>query len=171
MTAHGVTDRDLAALTYLAGRLREETYGCGTWDQRGLEVKVAEFRNQNLAVTVEQILRHATDPEAKTPGALHRKFSPPTPSERGPMKRGNPTVGDPDECKLHGGQWADNCAGCNTEGITAYHDREPDPHANPPHADASLARALLAQTRGGLCDCGVRRGACPQHRDEPEETP
>lgn len=157
-------DRDLAALTYLAGRLRSETYGCGAWDQRGLEVKVAEFKGMQLAVVVEQILRHATDPEAKTPGALHRKFSPPTPSEKAPTKRGNPHRDQ--ECSHHPGQWPDNCAGCKTESIAAYYD-EPD-QDRPTSADASLARALLAQARAQTCPCGIRRELCAAHRDAEE---
>jgi hypothetical protein len=165
MTGHGVTNRDLAALTYLAGRLREETYGCGAWDQRGLEVKVAEFKNQNLAIVVEQILRHATDLEAKTPGALHRKFSPPMPSEREPMKRGNPKVGDEGECRQHPGQWADNCGGCATKKLPAYHEHEPLPRA-PSHADASYARAMTAAAITPA-DCYIcQRGRmCPVHRE------
>jgi hypothetical protein len=31
--------------------------------------------------------------------------------------------------------------------------------------DAALARALLAQTRAGLCGCGVRVATCPSHRE------
>jgi len=48
-----------------------------------------------------------------------------------------------------------------------------------PDADspAALARALLAQTRAGLCGCGVRVETCPSHREaavaveSPEEAP
>lgn len=47
-------------------------------------------------------------------------------------------------------------------------DHEPDPHQTPTHADASLARALMAQTKASLCGCGVRRGLCPVHRVEEE---
>jgi hypothetical protein len=148
MTAHGTTDRDLAALTYLAGRLRVETYGCGPWDQRGLEVKVAEFKNQNLTIVVEQILRHATDPEAKTPGALHRKFSPPMPSEREPRKRGNPRAGDEGECSVHLGQWADNCAGCRTNSLVGDDDDTAPPSP-------------------GECHFCLRGRECPIHREEP----
>lgn len=157
-------DRDLAALTYLAGRLRTETYGCGPWDQRGIEVKVAEFRNQNLAIVLEQILRHATDPDAKTPGALHRKFSPPMPSDREPTKRGNPRRDQ--ECPKHPGQWPDNCAGCKLGDLPGYGDADREPLAHQPaHADASLARAFMAQNKPNLCGCGVRRDLCPAHRE------
>jgi hypothetical protein len=47
-------------------------------------------------------------------------------------------------------------------------DHDPHPHAKVPHADASLARAMLAQTAAGNCPCGVQPTACPAHR-EPEE--
>lgn len=148
MTAHGVTERDLGALTYLAGRLREETHGCAAWDQRGVEVKVAEFRNQNLAIALEQILRHATDPEAKTPGALHRQFSPPMPSEREPGKRGNPHRGEEGECELHAGQWADNCGLCKVETYGDPVDTTP-----PPAADCHFCRT---------------RRTCPIHTEAQE---
>lgn len=82
MTAHGTTDRDIQALVYLTRRLREETYGAGKWDEAGIVVKLAELRGQNLASVVERILCHATDTEARTPGALLRPFLPPKPSER-----------------------------------------------------------------------------------------
>jgi hypothetical protein len=42
-----------------------------------------------------------------------------------------------------------------------------DPNPRPPsHADASLARALLAQMAVQLCGCGVRVEFCPVHRAE-----
>lgn len=165
MSGHGVTERDLTAIVYLVGRLRQETHGANTWDELGIAAKVRELVGQNLEITLERVLRHAADPEAKTPGAIHRGFLPPAASEKTPTKRGNPKAGE--DCPQHPGQWPDNCAGCRTEPVKAYndHDLEPLPH-QPAHADASLARALMAQTRANLCACGVRRETCPTHRSE-----
>lgn len=106
----GMTDHDAQAIAYLAGRLRQETYGAAAWDQAGIYAKVKELVGQNLELSLERILRHAADPEAKTPGAIHRPFLPPAPSEKPHGKRGNPTKAD--ECPGHPGQWADNCGGC-----------------------------------------------------------
>lgn len=85
MTAHGTNTRDIQALVYLTRRLRDETYGAGDWHEAGIAAKLSELAGQNLASVVERVLCHATDPEAKTPGALHRPFLPPKPSERGPQ--------------------------------------------------------------------------------------
>lgn len=71
-----------------------------------------------------------------------------------------------EECPTHAGQWAHNCGGCRTDALVADDEpRKPLPH-QPAHADASLARALMAQTKAQLCACGVRRETCPTHRHE-----
>ena len=70
------TERDAQALTYLARRLREETYGANTWDDAGIHAVVAELVGQDLAITVERVARHSADPAAMTPGAIRRPFLP-----------------------------------------------------------------------------------------------
>lgn len=72
-----VTDQDLRCLTYLARRLRDDTQGCGPWDDAGTfsSFKTA-LANQNLLIATQRVLAHATDPEAKTPGAIKRPFTP-----------------------------------------------------------------------------------------------
>lgn len=72
-----LTDQDARALTYLARRLREDTYGANEWDVPGVYAVVSELIGQNLATSVESVTRHAADPEAKTPGAIRRPFTPP----------------------------------------------------------------------------------------------
>ena len=82
------TDRDAQALTYLAKRLREETPGAGRWDEAGIWAQVSKLVGRNLASAVEQVTRHAADPEAKTPAAIHRPFVPEhTPQRFHPPKR------------------------------------------------------------------------------------
>jgi hypothetical protein len=72
-----VTDRDLQALTYLARRLRDETHGCKPWDDAGtFSVLKAALHGQNLLITCQRVIGHATDPDAKTPGAIKRPFTP-----------------------------------------------------------------------------------------------
>lgn len=70
------TDQDARALTYLARRLRDDTYGCGKWDENGTYAEVSKLVGQNLAVTIERVVAHACDPAAKTPGAIRRPFVP-----------------------------------------------------------------------------------------------
>lgn len=142
MSGHGVTERDLTAIVYLAGRLRAETHGANTWDEAGIVAKVRELLGQNLEITLERVFRHAADPEAKTPGAIHRGFLPPAASERPSAKRGNPHRDE--ECPRHPGQWPDNCASCNTEGFDPQAATSPDV---PPVADVNpgLAQRLAAR--------------------------
>lgn len=120
MSAHGTNDRDIQALTYLVRRLREETYGAGQWDEAGIVVKLTELRGQNLASVVERALCHATDPEAKTPGALLRPFLPPKPSER---PKGHPHPPTKAEACRRCGQ-AQPCH-CTREDRAATYDDEP----------------------------------------------
>lgn len=110
-----VTDRDLAALIYLAGRLREDTYGAGPWDAHGTEVVfVRELKGKNLQIALEEILAHACDPDAKTPAAITRPFKP-DPVARAPRRGLAPRKSE--ECTLHPGQFADNCGGCKADAL------------------------------------------------------
>ena len=70
-------DQDLRALTYLARRLRDETLGCAQWDEAGTFACLkAELAGQNLLISAQRVLAHATDRDAKTPGAIKRPFTP-----------------------------------------------------------------------------------------------
>lgn len=139
MTAHGVNERDLQAIAYLVARLRAETYGANTWDEAGIHAKLKPMVGRNLATTLEQVLRHAGDATAKTPGAIHRNFTPP-PSV--PTRRGNPKPGE--DCPEHAGQWPDNCAGCKTK---RYGDDDPASPDLPPLAEVNprLAQRIAAR--------------------------
>lgn len=117
MSGHGVTERDVSAMVHLVSRLRQETHGANIWDGAGIHAKVKELLGQNLEITLERVLRHAADPEAKTPGAIHRAFLPPAASEKPAQKRGNPHRHE--ECPRHPGQWPDTCAGCKNEPLGA----------------------------------------------------
>ena len=103
----GLTDQDARALTYLAGRLRAETPGAGRWDDAGTYAVIAGLVGQNLAVTIERVVRHAADKDAKTPGAIKRPFVPAAPESgtRYPAKAD-------DSCPLHAGEWAHSCRSC-----------------------------------------------------------
>ena len=139
------TDQDLAGLVYFARRLREETYGCGTWDEPGIVAAVAEMKNWTLEVALEQILRRATDPEARTPKAiLHKVSSASLPSEK--PKYGGP-VKAADECPLHIGQpRPPHCATCATDDVRAYTDDLPAACAGADVANPGLAQRLAAIT-------------------------
>jgi hypothetical protein len=72
-----------------------------------------------------------------------------------------------EQCKRCGGR-RPACA-CTREHL-ADDQREPDhPHARPDSpADATLARALLAQSRAACCGCGIKAELCPTHRPTEE---
>jgi hypothetical protein len=75
----GVNEQDVRALTYLAARIRSETHGAGRWDEAGIAAKISELKGQGLAQVVERVARHASDRDAKTPGAILRPFLPDAP--------------------------------------------------------------------------------------------
>jgi hypothetical protein len=128
-------DRDVQALTYLAARIRTETYGACDWDHAGINAVISRFKGHDLAVTIERVTRHAADPEARTPGAMERSFTPaaPVPSRRHPVKAGV------DECRLHVGEVAGACRLCVVDHIP--HPEDPTP------GDDTEGVALLSEIR------------------------
>ena len=130
----GVDARDIQALTYLVGRLRDETYGAGTWDQAGTHAVISRFKNHNLAVTIERVVCHAIDTDARTPGAMERPFLPPTPQpvRRQPVKAGK-------DCRLHVGEHEHACRLCAVDGYTHPED--------PTAGDGTDGHALIEQIR------------------------
>jgi hypothetical protein len=112
------TVSDVAALTHLAVRLREDTYGCGRWDHAGTNVVIRELIGQNLAETIHRVVGHALDPAARTPGAIRRPFVPAKPDEPGrrqPAKAG-------EDCRLHRGEYVGSCRACAVDEISAPTD-------------------------------------------------
>ena len=161
-----LTDQDARALTYIAKRLREETHGANRWDEAGIHAVVAKLIGRNLPATVEQITRHASDPDAKTPGAINRPFLPDAPkseTHRPPRKT--------EECPIHAGQWRESCSACAADRLAGDTTRPADPR-RPDGSDAlALARAQLASTRANLCSHGVRRTHCREaHPTETDQT-
>lgn len=142
---HGVTDQDVPTLVALAKRLRQETYGCGEWQEPGIVATVRDMVGWNYATAVEQILRRAADPEARTPKAmLHRMTSAALPSEKpkyaGPLKA-------VDECPLHIGQpRPPHCATCATDAVDAYSDHEPPDLPPLTEVNPRLAQRIKALT-------------------------
>jgi hypothetical protein len=142
----GLTDQDARALTYLARRLRAETHGCREWDDAGTYAKVASLIGQNLAMTIERVLCHATDPEAKTPGAILRPFLTPRPSEQ-PKARPTPPRKS-EQCTRCGGMLPD-CA-CKREHLAATYDDETPTERMDREAAMAAARAGIVAAKG--CD-------------------
>lgn len=139
MTGKGTTDQDLAGLVYFARRLREETYGCATWDEPGIVPAVAEMKGWNLATALEQVLRRGTDPDARTPKAmLHEMASARLPSET--PKYGPPPK--PEECPKHVGQ--SRPPFCGPCAVDKYGD---EPAGDPMPADDAKAM-IRAALRG-----------------------
>jgi len=133
MSGHGVTDQDIPSLVHTVRRLRETTYGCGKWDDAGIVIALRGMLGWNFATAHEQILRRATDPEARTPKAmLHTVSSALLPSER--PKYGGPAP-QRESCPKHPGQsMPPFCGLCNVDRYGA----EPDA----PRLSADEARRL-----------------------------
>lgn len=140
------TKRDLQALHYLAQRLREETMGAGEWHDNGLAVVLAKMLGHNLAITIERVVRHAADPEARTPAAIERPFvpEPVKPAPRQPAK-----AGSVDECQRHPGEHANPCRACAADRIAG----EPAPtviHRQKPPAEVAQRGATACRAAAGL---------------------
>lgn len=139
-------DQDARALTYLAGRLRAETHGCREWDESGIfSVIKAELVGKNLAHALEVVLCHATDTEAKTPGAMKRPFVPPKPSQQpkghpGPLKAS-------EQCRRCGGPKGD--CHCTREHLAATYDDETPAERIDREAALQAARDAIHAAKGG----------------------
>ena len=134
---HGVNEQDARALAYLAGRLRTETDGACEWDAPGIWAEVKALLGRNLAITAEQVLRHAGDPTAKTPGAIRRPFTPDLPAA-GPWR---PPKRD-QECRDHAGEHVDSCRMCAADRLAG--DGKPSRRpAERIRVDTDAARAAL----------------------------
>lgn len=119
-----VTDLDVSALVHLAYRIREDTHGLKPWDRQGTHVIFTrELKGMHLPTAVEIVIRHASDPEAKTPAAITRPFLPAAPPAHRLRKSGPPRKHE--ECPTHAGQYADNCGGCNADALAG--DDRPEP--------------------------------------------
>lgn len=135
------TERDIQALTYLAMRLRAETPGARTWDEPGTATVFAAMKGHNLAISVERVLKHATDPEARTPGAINRTFTP----KRDQHPRGAFPPKSGEECADHVGQLPPPyCAVHANDDVRAWYDTDDDPE---PLAVPNPAAAIRARLR------------------------
>lgn len=134
------TTRDAQALTYLAARLREETHGCGKWDQNGTYSVIAELVGQSLPDVTRRVIGHASDPEARTPGAIKRPFVPKAADDpkapRFPAKPG-------EDCRYHPGEHAHLCRACAADKLAGDQPApRPTTAAPPPPAYLDARRNL-----------------------------
>lgn len=137
------TEQDARALTYLARRIRQETYGAREWDEAGIWAEIKTLIGQNLPLTIERVTRHAADPDAKTPGAIRRPFVPEAPTRERPRppKRH-------EECPTHPGHHATGCSGCAADRLAGDATEAPNVRRNAT-SKANEARAALAAARIG----------------------
>jgi hypothetical protein len=157
------TTRDAQALTYLATRLREETHGCGKWDQNGTYSVISELVGLSLTDTLNRIIGHALDPEARTPGAIKRPFVPKVSTD--PSRPTPPKVDE--ACRACGRRMHSADEVCSSP-TTRPVERTTDVSAPIAHL-----RALRDETTAELCTHGVKRTNCHDHRNaetEPTET-
>lgn len=132
----GVTEQDARALTYLARRLRDETHGANRWDDAGTYASVSKLVGSSLPVAAERVTRHASDPTAKTPGAIHRNYLPGPPEAevwRPPKAH--------ETCPTHPGGWKHNCACCAADRLADDDEQPTDPTDR--HTSIAAARAAL----------------------------
>lgn len=79
-----LTDQDIRALVYLAGRCRP--HGAPQWDDAGTFSAIAKVRQLHLADVALSVIRAADDANAKTPGVI-ANTSAPNWQERGTRPR------------------------------------------------------------------------------------
>lgn len=120
-------DQELRALAFLALRVRKATFGCGPWDEAGLMANLRKVANRNLHMTIEHVLRHAADPNAKSPGVLAGSYTPPAPK----AERFRPLKAS-EQCRRCGGQRG--ACGCQLEDL-AVDAHEPDETPDLPPLD------------------------------------
>ncbi|WP_235738972.1 hypothetical protein [Nocardioides alcanivorans] len=125
-----VTDQDARALAYLAIRLRVET-NATTWDEAGTLAATQQLVGRGLHPSIERVARHAADPQARTPAAIHRPFLPDAP---GPEAPSNPK---PHEACTTCGRHIDRC-------ICEQPSRRKD-HAPAPDLSATRERIRVAR--------------------------
>jgi hypothetical protein len=143
----GINEQDARALTYLAMRIRQETYGAGPWDEHGTFTNIRKLTGRSLALTAESIISHAADPAAKTPGVLAGPFRGTKPSEREPEKFRPPKADE--ACPVCGG-WCPP-GDCVRDRFVAD-DEERTPRVDRPASTEVRAEAIKtarAAMRGG----------------------
>lgn len=69
-----LTDQDIRALTFLAGRCRPP--GAPRWDEAGIAAAIAKVCHLHLADVALATIRAADDPHAKTPGVIANPAAP-----------------------------------------------------------------------------------------------
>lgn len=131
------TDADVRALEHLAARIRQDTHGCAPWDRQGIHVIFQrELVGMHLLTALEIVVGHASDPDAKTPAAISRPFTPKPPA-RG--SRGGPSK-KTDECPEHPGQPKQPYCGGHRADELASRDEEPTGDVPPAATPADAAR-------------------------------
>lgn len=133
-----IDDQALRALCFLALRVRRDTHGAGPWDEAGLMANLRKIANRNLHLTIEHVLRHAADPNAKSPGVILGSYTPAAPDPKAqpftPPKR--------HEACAACGRHHDHCL-C-PDGPTSL-DQQPTPA--PPTSEYTAAKAALREGR------------------------
>lgn len=141
----GLNDQDARALTYLAMRIRQETYGAGPWDEDGTYANIRKLTGRSLALTAESIISHAADVNARTPGVLAGPFKGTKPSEREPEKFRPPKADE--ACAICGG-WCPP-GDCARDRFLADHEA-PKPRTTTRPASPETAAEAIKAARAGV---------------------
>lgn len=155
-----VTKDDIPNLVGLALRTRKETPNAGPWDQHGTYVIFErEFVGQSWNIVLDRVLRHSSDPEAKNPAAIKRRFEPMRPEERAAVvreedrklgRRQSPRRSE--ECRTHPGEWPPpNCRPCATEDRAVEYEgaRDSEPTVAPTSSGRAAWDEMRAAIKGG----------------------
>lgn len=135
-----IDDQELRAIAFLALRVRRATPGAGPWDEDGLIANLRKIANRNLHLTIEHVLRHAADPNAKSPGVLAGRFTPAAPASERPYPPRRA-----DQCRRCGGRLP-ACA-CTLEGRAVEDDDEPTGPAMSAEDARQAIRDALAEAK------------------------
>jgi len=158
-----LTDTQVSNLAAAVHALRPD------WNLRSLttfvgdKLRVRAFRD--VAVALAWV---ATDEQTKTPARV---------LEAGPWWRANSedkTIRPPrkdEDCPLHMGNWATNCAGCASDRLAG--ETTLPPEFRHPDRDSHIARARaeLASARTRLCTHGIARNVCADCPTDPTDHP
>lgn len=85
-----MTDLDLSAIAHLVTATRA-AHKLAAWDRHGIDQVLASLKHLDVHELATRALGHARDPEARTPGAIRRPFTPIAPPETGIR---NPRAGE-----------------------------------------------------------------------------
>lgn len=111
-------------------------YNAPRWDEAGTLAAIKRIATWNLAVVIDNVIKHASDPKAASPGVIGGNYTPPE------LVKGTPLPPKKhQQCTRCGGMLPD-CA-CKREHLAATYDDETPTERMDREAAMAAARAAL----------------------------